>query len=377
MNVICGCVKPQYFYWCHRWIIRKQYFQKEVVFLMSAIDTKLINSTLKAWNFNGAVSVIKDNRNVYMTTVGMADFETGCPFTTHTTMELASLSKQFTAVAIMKMLENKLVDLESKISKFIPEYSHANEITIRNLLNHSSGIPDYSGEVIVPSALKELMAQCTSENNITTKTKMERINKACRAYSIDECLNLVNLLPLHFIPGEGTAYSNTNYYFLSHIIEKVTGKTYEQYLKEAIFQPLGMFESHASGLLADAAGYMMDENNNRILLGRHGMGSGDSGVVSSIEDMTKWCEAILNGKLLSKESWEECFELYKDRFGFGFQSYGKWLGHNGGMPGIATYERIHLESKTALILMCNLPGCSRIQHSEIWNSLVDELIGNL
>jgi D-alanyl-D-alanine carboxypeptidase len=355
----------------------KAVFSKGGFFLMSAIDQKLINSTLKAWNFNGAVSIIIDNRNVYMTTVGMADFETGCPFTTHTTMELASLSKQFTAVAIMKMLENKLVDLESKISKYIPEYSHANEITIRHLLNHSSGIPDYSGEVIVPSALKELKAQCTSENNITTKMKMERINKACRAYSIDECLNLVNPLPLHFIPGEETAYSNTNYYFLSHIIEKVTGKTYEQYLKEAIFQPLGMFESHASGLLADAAGYMMDENNNRILLGRHGMSSGDSGVVSSIEDMTKWCEAILNGKLLSKESWEECFELYKNRFGFGFQSYGKWLGHNGGMPGIATYERIHLESKTALILMCNLAGCSRIQHSGIWNSLVDELIGNL
>ena len=344
---------------------------------MHAIDQELINSTLKAWNFNGAISVITEGRNVYMTTVGMADFETGCPFSTHTTMELASLSKQITAVAIIKMLENGLVDLEWKISKYIPEYSHANEINIRHLLNHSSGIPDYSGEIIVPNALKELENKCTSGNNITTKMKIECINKACRAYSIGECLDLVNPLPLHFIPGEGTAYSNTNYYFLSHIIEKETGKPYEQYLKEAIFEPLGMFESHASGLLAEAAGYVMDEEDNRIVCGRHGMGSGDSGIVSTIEDMTRWCEAILNVKLLSRESWAECFELYKEKFGFGFRSYGKWLGHNGGMPGIATYERIHLKSKTALILMCNLTGCSRIQYGTNWNSLVDELMENL
>lgn len=344
---------------------------------MPEIDKELINNILNTWNFNGAVSVIIDSRNVYMTTVGMADFETGCPFTTHTSMGLASLSKQFTAVAIMKMLENELVDLESKISKYIPEYSHANKITIRNLLNHSSGIPDYTGEIIVPSALKKLESKCTSGNNITTKMKMECMNKLCRAYSIEECLDSVNTLPLHFIPGEGTAYSNTNYYFLSHIIEKVTGKTYEQYLKEAIFEPLGMFESHVSGLLAEASGYMMDEENNRIVCGRHGMRSGDSGVVSTIEDMTKWCEAILNGKLLSKESWSKCFEMYKERFGFGFRSYEKCIGHNGGMPGIATHERINLENKSALVLMCNLTGCSRNQHGGNWNSLVDELMANL
>lgn len=341
---------------------------------MYTIDQNLIESTLKAWNFNGAISVILDNKNVCMNTVGMADFETKCPFTTNTTMELASLSKQFTAIAIMKMLENKLIDLESKISKYIPNYSYANEITIRQLLNHSSGIPDYTGEIIVPNALKKLESQCKSGNSITTKIKMECINKLCRAYSIEECLDFVNTLQLHFIPGDGTAYSNTNYYFLSHIIEKVTGKTYEQYLKEAVFEPLGMRESHASGLLAEATGYMMDEENNRIACGRHGMGSGDSGIVSTIKDMTKWCETILNGKLLSKESWEECFKLYKDRFGFGFQSYGKCLGHNGGMPGIATYERIHLESKNALILMCNLTGCSRIEYGKSYGNLIDELM---
>lgn len=157
---------------------------------MSSIDRNLINNILKAWKFNGAVSLIIDNKNEYMNTVGMADFETDCPFTTHTTMELASLSKQFTAVAIMKMVENKLVNLECKISKYMPEYSHANEITIRNLLNHSSGIPDYSGEIIVPNVLKELESQGTSKNNITTKMKMKCINSVCRKYSIDECLDL-------------------------------------------------------------------------------------------------------------------------------------------------------------------------------------------
>lgn len=206
--------------------------------------------------------------------------------------------------------------------------------------------------------------------------KIKCINKVCRAYSIDECLKLVNPLSLHFIPGEDTAYSNTNYYFLSYIIEKVTGKTYEQYLKETIFEPLGMLESHANGLLADAAGYITDEENNMIICGRHGMGSGDSGVVSTIGDMTIWCEAILNGKLLKKESWAECFKLYKDRFGFGFRSYGKWLGHNGGMPGLSTHLRISIENKTALILMCNLTNYGQIHH-EKWNNFIDELMESI
>lgn len=344
---------------------------------MDTVNQKLIKSILNAWNFNGAISVIKGNTIVYMTTVGMANFEKRYPFTEHTTMELASLSKQFTAVAIMKMFESGLIDLESKISKYIPKYLHAKEITIRNLLNHSSGIPDYSGEIIVPNAFKELEDQCKPGNSITTKMKVECIKRIGRAYSIDECLDLVNPFPLHFVPGEGTAYSNTNYYFLSYIIEQVTGKSYEQYLKEAIFEPLEMFESHASGLLAEASGYIIDKGNNRIACGNRGMGSGDSGVVSTIKDLTRWCEVILKGDFLNKDSWAECFKLYKDRFGFGFQGYGKWIGHNGGMPGIATYERIHLESKTSLTLMCNLTGCSRSENSKGWSSLVDELMERL
>lgn len=344
---------------------------------MIAINQEVINSILEAWNFNGAISVIKNNINVYMTTVGMADFETKRPFTANTTMEVASLSKQFTAVAIMKMVEGGLLNLESKVSKYIPEYSHANEITIRHLLNHSSGIPDYSGEIIVPNALEKLEAQCKTGSIITTKMKMECINRLGRAYSIDECLDIVNPLPLHFIPGEGTAYSNTNYFFLSHIIEKVAGKSYEQYLKEALFEPLGMFDSHASGLLAEASAYMMDEENSRIICGKRGMGSGDSGVVSTIKDMSRWCEVILNREVLNSESWAECFSLYKERFGFGFRGYGRWIGHNGGMPGIATYERIHLDSKSALIIMCNLTGCKRINNSNGWSSLIDELMESL
>jgi CubicO group peptidase (beta-lactamase class C family) len=135
-----------------------------------------------------------------------------------------------------------------------------------------------------------------------------------------------------------------------------------------------MFHSHTNGFLAEASGYAMDETGLRIMCGRHGMKTGDSGVVSTIDDMEKWCDAILYGRLLKKESWNECLTLYLERFGFGFRGYGNWIGHNGGMPGIATYERFHMESKTALVLMCNVTGCSRIQDGKYADNIVVELI---
>jgi CubicO group peptidase (beta-lactamase class C family) len=252
----------------------------------------------------------------------------------------------------MTLVEKGKLKLDHTIDEFLPEYEFSKDITIRHLLNHTSGIMDYSGEILVPNAIEQY------ERKLERKLKSsyeinEFINSLCRAYTFKECLDLVKGRPLHFTPGEGTAYSNTNYHFLSDIIERITDMSFNEYLISNIFTVLGMNNSHANGLYADAKGYVKDEFGNMLNCGGHGMLSGDSGVVSNVKDMECWCSAILNCSLLRQESWNQCLSIVNERFGFGFEKFNDWIGHNGGMPGISNRERLHLQSKTAIIMLSN------------------------
>jgi CubicO group peptidase (beta-lactamase class C family) len=131
--------------------------------------------------------------------------------------------------------------------------------------------------------------------------------------------------------------------------------SFNEYMISDIFKNLGMNSSHANGLKADAKGYVRDEYGNMLDCGRHGMLSGDGGVVSNMKDLDCWCSAVLNCRLLSQESWNQCFHIIHDRYGMGFQKFDHWIGHNGGMPGISTRERLHRISKTAIIVLSNAP----------------------
>lgn len=322
---------------------------------MSHIDTIEIDRLFNDVEFNGSVHIMRNSDTLYHRNMGWADYEAHLPFTDNTTIELASLSKQFTAIAVMTLVEQGKLQLDSTIDEFIPEYEYSHNITIRHLLNHTSGIMCYTGEIVIPGALekreKELGRKLIGSSEFT-----ECITPLCRAYSINECLELIKGRPLHFTPGEGTAYSNTNYHFLSDIIERTTNMSFNEFLITNIFKVLGMHNSHANGLEADAKGYVKDESGNLIDCGRHGMFSGDGGVVSSIKDLECWCSAILHNRLLSTEGWNQCFNIINDRYGMGFEKFNDWIGHNGGMPGISTRERLHLPSKTAIIVLTNTPN---------------------
>lgn len=319
---------------------------------MSYINPTEIDKILTSADFSGSIHIMKNGITLYHRNMGWADYEAQYSFTDNTTIELASLSKQFTAIAIMTLVEKGVLQLDNTIEKLIPEYEYSKYITIRHLLNHTSGIMDYSGEILVPKAMEQHEKELGRKLKDTFET-YKFINSLCKAYRLDECLDLVKGKPLHFTPGEGTAYSNTNYHFLSDIIERNTDMSFNEYLISNIFKVLGMNNSHANGLNADANGYVKDKFGNMFNCGRHGMHSGDGGVVSSIKDMECWCSAILNCSLLCQESWNRCLSIVYERFGFGFEKFTDWIGHNGGMPGISNRERLHLQSKTAIIMLSN------------------------
>lgn len=336
---------------------------------MPYINLDEIDKILDDTEFSGSVHIIKNSEELYFRNMGWADIEEEYPFTDKSTIELASLSKQFTAIAIMTLVERGKLQLDNTINKFIPEYEYSKFVTIRHLLNHTSGIIDYSGEILVPKAIEQ------HEKAIGRKLRSsyeinEIVNPLCRAYNLNECLDLVNGRPLHFPPGETTAYSNTNYHFLSDIIERISDMSFNEYLMSNIFKVLGMNDSHADGFKADAKGYIKDGFGNTLNCDRHGMLSGDSGVVSNMKDIKCWCSVILNRSLLSQESWRQCLYIVNERFGFGFEKFNHFIGHNGGMPGISNRERLHFPSKTAIIILSNYVNTNKNTINEILQKII-------
>jgi CubicO group peptidase (beta-lactamase class C family) len=164
----------------------------------------------------------------------MADLEHNNPNTVKTKFRIASLTKPFTATSIMQLVERKQLDVHDKVRKFIPDYTFGNELTINQLLTHTSGIPNF-----------------TSFPEFKSRIERNYIHPS-------DLIELLNGKDLDFKPGDEHMYSNSGYYLLGMIIEVVSGMSFEDYLRENIFQPLDMVDS----------GY--DRNDNIILNRAHG-----------------------------------------------------------------------------------------------------------
>jgi CubicO group peptidase (beta-lactamase class C family) len=207
-----------------------------------------IRGAEEVWKFSGTVLVAKDGKPVLDRGYGMANYELGVPNTPEMKFLIGSITKQFTATAIMQLAEKGLLDVNDPISKYLPEYPKetGDSITVHHLLTHTSGVPSYTDNA-------ELMGR--------RATKM----------STEEILNSFKDKPLDFPPGGQFKYSNSGYYLLGLIVENVSGKSYEEYLQENIFDPLGMahtgYGHHRPILPNRAAGYELDENGELVNAG--------------------------------------------------------------------------------------------------------------
>src|SRR4026209_1556284 len=175
----------------------------------------------KYQTFNGAVLVAENGKVIYRKGLGLANMEWNIPNTPETRFRLGSITKQFTATLILQLVEQGKIKLDGKLSDYLPDYRKdvGEKVTIHQLLNHTSGIPSYTG---LPGFFNEV-----SRN----------------PYKVDEFVKQYASKDLEFEPGSKFSYNNSGYLLLGAIIEKVTGKPYEQVLKEKIFEPLGMKNS--------------------------------------------------------------------------------------------------------------------------------------
>ena len=312
------------------------------------------------FNFNGNVLAARDGVPYYQQSFGYADYNSGRLLNDSSVFELASVSKQFTAMGIMICKERGLLNYEDNIKKFFPALPYDN-ITVRNLLTHTSGLPSYEDQFAKNWDRKKIA-----------------FNK-----DVIEMLRQVKDT-LFFKPGSKWLYSNTGYALLASVIEKVSGKTYTDFMAANIFKPLNMRHTYiyntrrSTGKIPGnyALGFVYADSLKRYFLpdslSRFNMVyyldgiAGDGCVNSTTGDLLKWEQSLHSGKLVSKESYNEMLSPLVQRsagdttnfYGFGVMvqihtPHEKIISHTGGWPGYTTYLLHYNRPDETLILLSN------------------------
>jgi D-alanyl-D-alanine carboxypeptidase len=314
---------------------------------------RYVTTQMQRLHMPGAsLALVRDGHIIKAQGYGFANLELKAPATKQTVYEIGSNTKQFTAAAIMMLVEEGKIGLEDSITEYFPEAPQAwRGITIRHLLTHTSGIQNH---VAVPHWLDVFRTNLAFE---TTPTR-------------DELLNMFFKLPLEFQPGESWAYDNTGYYLLGIIIEQVSGKSYWQFLDERIFKPLGMNATRSTDpqpiVRNRASGYEWKNEhfeNRPVLLPAIAFSAGS--LLSTAEDMAKWDIALTTEKLLKKSSLSQLWTIATTKdgldapfnYGFGWfiDSYHghRLVQHSGGTPGFSSVIYRFIDDKLTVIILTN------------------------
>ena len=296
-----------------------------------------MNAFVKAKNVGGAVLAAKDGKILISRGYGLANAELNVPNTAQTRFRIGSLTKQFTSAAVMILQERGKLSVREAACKYLDNCPEAwKEVTIHQLLTHTSGIPSFTG---VPD------------------WKTKRVLRLTAA----ETLALVREAPLKFKPGADYDYSNTGYYLLGLIIEKVSGQTYEAFLKENIFAPLKMSDTgyDAGQILANrASGYSRrGETLVNADYADRNVPFAAGGLYSTVEDLYKWQASFDTEQLLKKASIEAIFTPDKKNYGYGWGigSYRnhKLVTHGGSIEGFQSHIFRFPDDRAAVIVLLN------------------------
>lgn len=343
-------------------------FNKQVDSLFSSIYQKVDEP-------GAAVLIMKNGKKVFERCYGIADIRSRKPITPRTNFCIASVSKQFSAVAIMQLAEKKLLSLDDNLKKFFPEYKadFYNRIKLRHILSHTSGIPD-------------------------TRNRSDR-NFVLYSTDVESCKYMIDLDKLHFEPGTQYEYINPTFQLVYQIIPRVTGIDFDTYMQKNIFDIAGM--KHTTYFEANkkienmAHGYSFDKAKNKYVENDYGEANffaskADGGLYTSITDFAKWEKALDDDKVWSEQSKEMAYSpkimIPKDAeygynkdtgYGFGFfiqQIPGKpkivyHLGDNGGF----TIYAGKIPSKKILVMFfSNRDDIDRIATADKIYSMIEK-----
>jgi len=294
-----------------------------------------------------AVVVIKDGEILHQAGYGLADIEGRSPITPQSAFRLASVSKQFTAMAIMILADRGALDFDDQLVEYLPELERfGDEITLRDLMTHFGGLPVYY----------EALSAESGDTMPTTEQAMEFLAGWGE--------------PL-FPAGERYEYSNSGYDMLALVVERVSGQSFSQFLEENIFSPLGMKNSvvhdrtdveiheRAYGYSRSEDSFVLNDDDPLNLI----IGSG--GIYSTVEDLYHWDQALYSEKLVRRSTLEEAWtpavlnDGSRYPYGFGWRlvpygALGKRVSHGGGWVGFSTYIVRYPERHFSVIVPSNL-----------------------
>ncbi len=290
-----------------------------------------------------ALVVAKDGKIIKAEAYGFADVDAKIPVTTNTIFRIGSAGKQFVATEIMMLVEEGKLNLDDPVSKYLDGTPRRwKKITIRNLLTHTSGIPDFLNE------------------NIPVDTSPDAFDQSV--------FKAVARRRLHFAPGEEWRYSNSNYHLLGMMIRKITGKPYGDFLRERIFEPLGMTRTAVyskNGIYPGlASGYKWDNGLHPADAEAASIESDAcGGILSSVLDMAKWDAALYTDRLLKKSTLQQMWTPVRLndgmlwRYGFGWD-VGRIndhliVSHEGNTPGFSSSIYRAVDDKLTVIILDN------------------------
>lgn len=314
---------------------------------VAAADTidALVKASYLVGSPGAAVIAVRDGKVVYRKAVGMADLELGVPLSPDSVFRLGSVTKQFTAVAILMLAEEGKLALSDPITKFLPDYpTQGHVITVEHLLTHTSGIQSYTG---MPGWM-------------TTKIQAD--------LSLTELIDGFKKEPMEFAPGTRWNYDNSGYVLLGAIIEKAAGTSYSTFLKRRIFAPLGMSSTNYGGdgeiIPRRVHGYSRgpggDANARYLSMTQpHAAGA----LVSTVDDLAAWDAALYTEKLVKQALLERAWTPYvladgkATTYGYGW-SVGSLRGrktveHGGGIFGFSTYVLRIPKERVFVAVLCN------------------------
>ncbi len=274
---------------------------------MSQTNEKVVDAMFRDFDRanspGAAVIVIKEGKPLFAKGYGLADLEKKIPCTTNTNFRLASVTKQFTAMAVLILVARGKLSLRDRLPKFFPEFpAYSETISLHHLLTHTSGLPDYEDHI--PGGTTIPLSDGDVLFILRQQTKGD------------------------FPPGSQFHYSNSAYALLALIVENVSGKTFPAFVKEKIFKPLGMTNSiayvaglscvpnRAYGYVNGTSGWKLsDQSVTRAVLG-------DGGIYSSVGDLFKWDQALYTEKLISRKMLADAFTAHSSRSDFKGSGYG-------------------------------------------------------
>ena len=322
----------------------------------SQIDA-LFADSIRSNTPGAAVLIARDGKRILEKYYGLAQIEASVPITRDTRFRIGSITKQFTAAAILKLAEQGKLSVNDPVSKYIPDWPRGQEVTLRHLLNHSSGIHNFT-------------AKPGFQLNVTT------------AIPLDVLMASFKHDPYDFTPGAKFSYSNSGYVLLGFIIEKVSGQTYANFLRKTFFEPLGIANTcvypSSSPLVNEAFGYSYENGAVRRCLNWDMSNVPAAGnLYSTALDLFLWNEALFSGKVLSPTNTRAAFTVgvlagddptHPEDIGYGYGwtmdrlNGAREISHGGELAGFGSYLlRLPDYNLTVVVLLNCVPQLPNLQ----------------